>query len=169
MKTAAYDPPVGLDMKPEDAKVHVQRIRQHLVKTLLYRAGYLGVSVIQVLGGWNATWNVALAAGKWYERTFGSSRGYVSFLVPCSISWHLNLNPHECPSWFPTPSFSCLISQSMPPLPPLSTTYTSPTALLKSILKPRASPFSGASRCTSVAHGKRLRGKCGSSRRLARI
>lgn len=78
MKTPAYHLPIGLDMKPEDAKVHVHRIRQKLVRTQLDRAAFFGVSVFQVLIGWNASWKLALAAGKWYERTFHSSRGYVS-------------------------------------------------------------------------------------------
>jgi hypothetical protein len=78
MKTPGYHPPVGLDMKPEDAKVHVRRIRQRLVTTLLERAAYLGVGLFQVFGGWNASWKAALAAARWYERTFDSRRGYAS-------------------------------------------------------------------------------------------
>lgn len=81
MKTPAYHLPVGLDMKPEDAKVHVHRIRQKLVRTLLDSAVYFGVGIFQVLGGWNASWKLALAVGEWYERTFDSSRGYVSLPI----------------------------------------------------------------------------------------
>lgn len=77
METSAYKPPVGLDMSPEDEKVHPLRIRHNLIAHLLERAAWCGVTIVQSLGGWNAMWNVAVSAGRWYEGRFRSSKGHV--------------------------------------------------------------------------------------------
>ncbi|KAJ9118287.1 hypothetical protein QFC22_004198 [Naganishia vaughanmartiniae] len=77
MDTSAYKPPIGPGLSSEDAKVYPLRIRQSLVAHLLERAAWCGVTIAQSLGGWNVMWNVALSAGRWFERTFGSNNGHL--------------------------------------------------------------------------------------------
>ncbi|KAJ9093484.1 hypothetical protein QFC19_008343 [Naganishia cerealis] len=77
MDAAAYWNPVDLELKPEDAKVQSQRIKQSLVVNVLERAAWCSVTVALALGGWNVLWGSSLSAGQWYEQRFRSRQGHL--------------------------------------------------------------------------------------------